>query len=340
MSDVDGGSAVPKVEPYEEDEFSDSDQEPEDPSNTQEPAQIYATSEERKQRNRQAQAAFRERRTEYIKQLETTIKHHEDTLQSLQQSHRSAADECLMLRYKNSLLERILLEKGIDVQAELKVKTEGSHVLSQPPSATAPFQHSAVHKAAQNHPGMPRTGATMQPMTPTTTDEGRGSDVGSKSGPQSDFYPQSYQAHFDQLEREYDAHANMLDDGDSSDTPNEPSSNGPGPYPHPHSYHPHQNMPPGTAVTMGMQTQQPMPPPMHPQHVPHPQHPQHPQQVPQVPQVPQQQRQPVDPNNPMYGVMNQNFDAYDPNLDSDPFGLTASMHFPTQFTYPESVRRR
>lgn len=74
--------------------------------------QIYATSEERKQRNRQAQAAFRERRTEYIKQLETTIKHQDETLQSLQQSHRSAADECLMLRYKNSLLERILLEKG------------------------------------------------------------------------------------------------------------------------------------------------------------------------------------------------------------------------------------
>jgi hypothetical protein len=76
------------------------------------PVQIYATSEERKQRNRQAQAAFRERRTEYIKQLESTIKRNEDSLQSLQQSHRTAADECLMLRYKNSLLERILLEKG------------------------------------------------------------------------------------------------------------------------------------------------------------------------------------------------------------------------------------
>lgn len=75
--------------------------------------QIYATSEERKQRNRQAQAAFRERRTEYIRQLETTIKRNEESLQSLQQSHRSAADECLMLRYKNSLLERILLEKGM-----------------------------------------------------------------------------------------------------------------------------------------------------------------------------------------------------------------------------------
>lgn len=106
---------------------------------------IYATSEERKQRNRQAQAAFRERRTEYIKQLETTIKRHEEALQNIQNNHRIAADECLMLRYKNSLLERILLEKGvpyfvldqltanirwltqdstgIDVQAELHAKT-------------------------------------------------------------------------------------------------------------------------------------------------------------------------------------------------------------------------
>lgn len=77
------------------------------------PRQIYATSEERKQRNRQAQAAFRERRTEYIKQLEQTIQQHEENLANLQQSHRTAADECLMLRYKNSLLERILLEKGL-----------------------------------------------------------------------------------------------------------------------------------------------------------------------------------------------------------------------------------
>jgi hypothetical protein len=73
---------------------------------------IYATSEERKQRNRQAQAAFRERRTEYIKQLEETIRVHEQNLHNLQAAHRTAADECLMLRYKNSLLERILLEKG------------------------------------------------------------------------------------------------------------------------------------------------------------------------------------------------------------------------------------
>lgn len=75
--------------------------------------------------------------------MENTIKHQDETLQNLQQSHRSAADECLMLRYKNSLLERILLEKGrnldvlrtwpcadhdigIDVQAELKTKEEAT----------------------------------------------------------------------------------------------------------------------------------------------------------------------------------------------------------------------
>lgn len=79
--------------------------------------QIYATSEERKQRNRQAQAAFRERRTEYIKQLEETIRVHESNLHNLQAAHRTAAEECLMLRYKNSLLERILLEKGTLLKA-------------------------------------------------------------------------------------------------------------------------------------------------------------------------------------------------------------------------------
>ena len=87
---------------------------------------IYATSEERKQRNRQAQAAFRERRTEYIKQLESTIKHHEETLQNLQNSHRNAADECLMLRYKNSLLERVLLEKGTRCLSDMPMSTHAN----------------------------------------------------------------------------------------------------------------------------------------------------------------------------------------------------------------------
>ena len=120
---------------------------------------IYATSEERKQRNRQAQAAFRERRTEYIKQLEQTIKHHEETLQNLQQSHRSAADECLMLRYKNSLLERILLEKGKQVELILSLlcsldkryrrasRTSGKDWQSYPWSNACDTSYGAYHSA-------------------------------------------------------------------------------------------------------------------------------------------------------------------------------------------------
>jgi hypothetical protein len=77
--------------------------------------QIYATSQERKQRNRQAQAAFRERRTEYIKQLEETIRIHEVNLHNVHTARQSAAEECIMLRYKNSFLERILLEKGVQI---------------------------------------------------------------------------------------------------------------------------------------------------------------------------------------------------------------------------------
>lgn len=39
-------------------------------------------------------------------------------------------------------------------------------------------------------------------------------------------------------------------------------------------------------------------------------------------------------------TMGPAFDPYDPMLDADPFGLTASMHFPTQFTFQESSMRR
>ncbi|KAG2412254.1 hypothetical protein HFD88_009811 [Aspergillus terreus] len=162
---------VPKSEPTLEGSISSavSTPDPEGESLTQDVAQtqkrkggrkpIYATSEERKQRNRQAQAAFRERRTEYIRQLESTIKRNEETLQTLQQNHRTAADECLMLRYKNSLLERILLEKGIDVQAELRLKAgapggpqtkPAAPMTSKPPSS---LERAALNRnSAQRHP--------------------------------------------------------------------------------------------------------------------------------------------------------------------------------------------
>lgn len=74
--------------------------------------QIYATVEERKQRNRQAQAAFRERRTEYIKQLEEENRRLNTSCQELRQLYSVLSDDFMMCRYKNSFLERILLEHG------------------------------------------------------------------------------------------------------------------------------------------------------------------------------------------------------------------------------------
>jgi hypothetical protein len=73
--------------------------------------QIYTT-EARKQRNRAAQASFRERRTEYIKELETTVEVQSEKLRTMEATRASGADDYLMLRYKNSLLEKILLVKG------------------------------------------------------------------------------------------------------------------------------------------------------------------------------------------------------------------------------------
>merc|ERR1711939_384455 len=152
--------------------------------------------EERKQRNRQAQAAFRERRTEYIKQLEETIRVHETNLHNLQTAHRSAADECLMLRYKNSLLERILLEKGIDVQAELRAKTGSSHLgpTHMPNMAQAPTVQRAImnrhHQARRSNSSI---APKLEPGAPMQSPQSRPTPSSHASSPTSHspgFHPQ------------------------------------------------------------------------------------------------------------------------------------------------------
>ncbi|KAL3470822.1 bZIP transcription factor [Aspergillus californicus] len=335
---------------------------------------IYATSEERKQRNRQAQAAFRERRTEYIRQLESTIKRNEDSLQTLQQNHRTAADECLMLRYKNSLLERILLEKGIDVQAELRLKTGSSNGPGKPSpiSTKAPsLQQAAISRSsAQRHPSglapkepfsvpQSRDGAfgipspqfqatppshvsspshtkspgygfqgaispvgvdpqaqharsqmishsrnisqTSPPMSigqPEPTDP---KTAGMARGPRlpAAYYPSPFQKHYDQLEQEYDAQADIIDDDHESSVTASPFV-------------------PGYNTTSSVQNSS------HSinSHGIHPYN--HP---------------PGDGVNGTYGTANSMMGNYEPMLDTDPFGLSASMHFQTPFSYEHNNSR-
>ncbi|PQE05414.1 BZIP transcription factor protein [Rutstroemia sp. NJR-2017a BVV2] len=341
---------------------------------------IYATSEERKQRNRQAQAAFRERRTEYIKQLEETIRVHETNLHNLQNAHRSAADECLMLRYKNSLLERILLEKGIDVQAELRAKTGSPHLgptpiqqnMAQPPTVQRAIMN-RHHQARRSNssiapklePGVafhnnqsPQSRPTppSHVSSPTTSSPGFNNNQGVLTPPSSDSQMQHQQqqrlqaakthaqhalsgttgllvntgmgmpigpkgqgnagsnntssAPIDSVstEQEYDAQADMVDD--------QPEAAGPGPYPEPLPQH-------GQHQQQGMNQQQQQP--QQQQQLGHAQHPQSMQVGDDHPQA--------------YSSMTQLLDPYDPMLDMDPFGLSASMQFPTQFSFDTSSMR-
>jgi len=80
---------------------------------------MFPSAEEKKQRNRDSQAAFRERRKEHISELENIVQEQKEKLQESKNAQASAKEEVLILKYKNSLLERILLEQGIDVNAEL-----------------------------------------------------------------------------------------------------------------------------------------------------------------------------------------------------------------------------
>jgi len=108
-------------------------------------------------------------------------------------------------------------------------------------------------------------------------------------------------------EQEYDEQADMLDDQDPSD-----QSAGPGPFPN--------TFPPTTQMQ-----QQGMQPPMQPPS----------QNASQNQPYQSPASMPAEPNGAgaVFGTMNHLFDPYDPMLDADPFGLSASMHFPTQFSY-------
>jgi len=54
----------------------------------------------------------------------------------------------------------------------------------------------------------------------------------------------------------------------------------------------------------------------------------------------QQQQQQTGNGGSGFGPMTQQLlDPFDPMLDMDPFGLSASMHFPTQFSFDTSSMR-
>lgn len=85
--------------------------------------QFLTTVDAKRQRNRDAQAAFRERRTEYVKELERDMKLLQAEVQELRAARSNGADETLMLRYENSFLTRLLIENGKIAPCYLSVST-------------------------------------------------------------------------------------------------------------------------------------------------------------------------------------------------------------------------
>jgi len=113
------------------------------------------------------------------------------------------------------------------------------------------------------------------------------------SGPQPSLYNASFQKHYDQLDQEYDAQAEMIDEveGDGEET---------------EQYIPNFRMPDPNSTAMPRQ---------HASNI-------------------------RSANQGFVPAVTQAFDPFDPMLDADPFGLTASMHFPTPFGYDNGPNRR
>ncbi|KAF7719727.1 BZIP transcription factor [Penicillium ucsense] len=320
---------------------------------------IYATSEERKQRNRQAQAAFRERRTEYIRQLETTIKRNEESLQSLQQSHRSAADECLMLRYKNSLLERILLEKGIDVQAELRLKTGAPGSTAKPAPART---KSAMPRPTQRHPAAIASkpeayaisqregtyGVASPQFQPTPTSHvsspshAKSPGYGFQGGGMSPVEVNGPPNGRPQLLPQPRSFTSQTSPGGISMPQTDPNEKARGPrgariaanyYPSPFQKHYDQ-------LEQEYDAQADLVDEDHEGSVHAPYVPGFtPQSVASGSHNMSGYNPPAEGAHADYGNANQLMAQYEPMLDADPFGLSASMHFPTPFNYDQNNPR-
>jgi hypothetical protein len=80
--------------------------------------------------------SFRERCSEYIKELEETLKQHETSLLNLQAKYRYASDECTMLRY------------NIDLPFEIPPMTDLFHcgpTFSEYQAAGIPTAQNTIH---------------------------------------------------------------------------------------------------------------------------------------------------------------------------------------------------
>jgi hypothetical protein len=79
---------------------------------------LYKTAQERRDRNRRAQLAFRARRSDYLTKLEETCRSLENVVIELQESNRTTNDALARERAKVRLLERMLQSQSTRLSSQ------------------------------------------------------------------------------------------------------------------------------------------------------------------------------------------------------------------------------
>ena len=96
---------------------------------------LYKTAQERRDRNRRAQLAFRARRSDYLARLEDTCRSLENVVVELQESNRAANDALARERTRVKYLENMLRNpqrsvSGFPSSPAITVPTTGNNTLS------------------------------------------------------------------------------------------------------------------------------------------------------------------------------------------------------------------
>lgn len=93
---------------------------------------LYKTAQERRDRNRRAQLAFRARRSDYLSKLEDTCRSLEAVVMELQQSNRAANDALARERTQVKLLQGILQNQRPNTQSTTATNMFSSNSIAIP----------------------------------------------------------------------------------------------------------------------------------------------------------------------------------------------------------------
>ncbi|KAI4158942.1 MAG: hypothetical protein LQ342_006975 [Letrouitia transgressa] len=355
MSNLEEPPAIPKTEHSEEDSFSDSSPELDGQDYTQEAAQVQKRKGGRKPVRHSSESID----VQAELKLKTETHHVSPHVPHPAGAHASPSQRANMSRH--SQVRRTASASGPKGPKSQSSQTSMVSDQSTRSHPTPPLPNSSPVKAkssmssltsgfsggmySQGHPhappplkprhpsqgtpgNHPPSSGSMQGPKLNANGGSKGNDMGNAPGPISTYWQPPFRSHYEQLgkqshsshhphtyrtdgsmantEQEYDAHADMLDE--------DPSDHSAGPGPYPENFY-QQPMAPNHQMPMGTQGQPPVRPGDTMQH-------------PSTSHM-------LDPHAMALAGMSQGFDPFDPMLDADPFGLTASMHFPTQFTYQE-----